>query len=173
METGATPPVDIFPFLKAVPERLFGRWITRSREVGADMRHLYGDLLDHINNRRREGINKASFMDNVLDEQEKGKHHLTRRELEFLGGVLIEGGTDTSAVTLLTFIQAMTKWRKVQEKAQKEIDAVVGEDRSPVWSDYSKLPYVSMIIKEVMRWRPAAPLGFPHCLSQGKLIQSA
>jgi cytochrome P450 len=132
------------------------------------MKALYGNLLNHIYNRRKAGINQASFMDSVIDEQENGKQNLTRSQLEFLGGVLIEGGTDTSAVTLVTFIQAMTKWREAQKNAQEEIDAVVGDDRSPVWSDYPKLPCVSMIIKEVMRWRPAAPLGFPHCLSQGK-----
>lgn len=71
---------------------------------------------------------------------------------------------------LLAFIHAMVKWDKVQKKAQEEIDSVIGEDRSPLWSDYEKLPYVSMIIKETMRWRPVTPLAFPHALAEGMVI---
>jgi cytochrome P450 family 619 len=133
------------------------------------MIRLYGELLDDAKKRREQGIKKGSFMDQVLDDQEGGKLTLNRRQLAFLGGVLIEGGTDTSAAVLTTFLQAMTKYQDVQKQAQKEIDDVVGEERSPLWSDFPQLNCVNMIIKEVMRWRPAAPLGFPHCLNKGIL----
>lgn len=164
-ETGATPPVDIFPFLKRIPECFLGNWISRSRAVGREMDALYGEMLDHIIRRRREDGNKGSLIDNVLDQQEK--LNLNRNQLKFLGGVLMEGGSDTASSMLLAFIHAMIKWENVQKKAQQEIDSVIGEDRSPLWSDYSNVPYVSMIIKEVMRWRPVTPLSFPHCLSEG------
>jgi cytochrome P450 family 619 len=53
-------------------------------------------------------------------------------------------------------------------KAQAEIDAVVGEGRSPTWEDYASLPYVAATVKEAMRWRPVTPLAFPHCLAEGE-----
>lgn len=43
----------------------------------------------------------------------------------------------------------------------------MGEERSPQWSDFSKLPYINMIIKESHRWRPVSPLGVPHALGEG------
>lgn len=105
-------------------------------------------------------------MDNVLDQEEK--LGLSNHQLYFLGGVLMEGGSDTTSALIIAFIHAMTKWGDVLVKAQKEIDSVVGEDRSPVWSDYEKMPYVATIVKESQRWRPVVPLAFPHATNEGK-----
>ena len=165
MEPGATPPVDIYPFLKWIPERFFGNWVTRSRHIGEEMKVLYEEMLDRIVERRHQEGSRNSFMDKVLDQQEKLE--LSRSQLSFLGGVMMEGGSDTTSSMLLAFIHAMIKWPQVQKKAHEELDAVIGEDRSPVWLDYSQLPFVRMIIKEVMRWRPVTPLAFPHCLAEG------
>jgi cytochrome P450 len=46
-----------------------------------------------------------------------------------------------------------------QRKAQMEIDNVVGVDRLPNFGDEMSLPYVSALVKEVMRWHPVAPIG--------------
>ena len=62
----------------------------------------------------------------------------------------------------------MTCFPDLQKKAQAEIDEVVGEDRTPQWSDYGKLPYVSQVVKESMRWRPVGGLGVPHALTSGE-----
>jgi cytochrome P450 len=45
-----------------------------------------------------------------------------------------------------------------QTKAQREIDSVCA-GRLPDFSDYSRLPYIDVIVKEVLRWNPAIPLG--------------
>ncbi|KAK7441011.1 hypothetical protein VKT23_016792 [Stygiomarasmius scandens] len=50
----------------------------------------------------------------------------------------------------------------VQRKAQEEIDAVVGPEQLPTLSGRGRLPYVEAVIKEVLRWRPAVPLGIPR-----------
>ena len=168
MEAGAAPPVDIFPILKWIPQRFFGNWITRSRNVGIIADKLYGRMVSHVLQRRLKAISRRSFLDDVLDQQDKSR--LTRNELNFLCGVLLEGGTDTVASTIVTFIHAITKYPNVQTKAQLEIDSVIGEDRSPLWSDYVKLPYVSQVVKETIRWRPVAPLAFPHESSAGRSI---
>ena len=46
-----------------------------------------------------------------------------------------------------------------QRKAQMEIDDVVGLDRLPDFGDETSLPYVSALVKEVMRWHPVTPIG--------------
>jgi cytochrome P450 len=46
-----------------------------------------------------------------------------------------------------------------QRKAQMEIDNVVGVDRLPDFGDETSLPYVSALVKEVMRWHPVTPIG--------------
>jgi cytochrome P450 len=64
-----------------------------------------------------------------------------------------------SSSTLHTFILAMILFPEVQEKAQAEIDSVVGKDRLPTFDDRDALPYVEAVICETLRWHPAAPLG--------------
>jgi cytochrome P450 len=166
MEPGNTPPVDIYGFLHYIPQRVFGNWISRADEVSREMNKLYGAYLDAVLERRKKVGSTGSFMDTVLDQNEK--LGLSRHQLYFLGGVLMEGGSDTSSSIIIAFIHAMTRWGDVLKRAQAEIDAVVGEERTPVWSDYEKLPYVAATVKEAMRWRPAVPLAFPHAAAEGQ-----
>ncbi|OAX34961.1 cytochrome P450 [Rhizopogon vinicolor AM-OR11-026] len=51
---------------------------------------------------------------------------------------------------------------EVQERAQSEIDNIVGFDRLPNFDDLPALPYVGALIREVKRWHPPAPLGIVH-----------
>jgi cytochrome P450 len=48
---------------------------------------------------------------------------------------------------------------EVQKRAQEEIDAVVHEGHLPSFEDEESLPYVSAIVKEVLRWKPVGPIG--------------
>lgn len=57
------------------------------------------------------------------------------------------------------FFLAMSMFPEVQKKAQAEIDAVVGHERLPNFSDYESLPYIGALIKELLRWQPAVPVG--------------
>ena len=61
--------------------------------------------------------------------------------------------------TLLSFFMAMAMYPEVQVKAQAELDAVVGRERLPTFSDKPHLPYVESVLKEVLRWNPVLPLG--------------
>ena len=114
MELGATPPVDSFPLLKWIPQRLLGNWQKRATDVGQLMKSLYSDVLDQVEERRERGINIGSFIDRVLDQQETAQ--LSRNELHFLGGVLMEGGSDTSSSLILAIILAMMAYPHVQER---------------------------------------------------------
>jgi cytochrome P450 len=57
---------------------------------------------------------------------------------------------------------AMIAYPETQARAQAELDAVVGRSRLPTFADYPFLPYIRAMVKEVLRWRTAAPLGLPH-----------
>ncbi|KAK4989771.1 hypothetical protein LTR66_006973 [Elasticomyces elasticus] len=166
MEPGNTPPVDIYPFLHYIPERFLGNWVSRATHVKREMNALYNDFLTGIEARRKSSGRKDCLMDRVLDQNEKSESPYNRHQLYFMGGTMTEGGSDTSSSIIIAFVQAMVKWPEIQKRAQIEIDGVVGEDRSLVWGDYAKLPYVAATVKEAMRWRPVTPLAFPHALSE-------
>ena len=59
----------------------------------------------------------------------------------------------------MTFTLAMIESPHVWKRAQMDIDAVVGMDRLPEFDDRPSLPYVDAIVREVLRWRPAFPIG--------------
>jgi cytochrome P450 len=54
----------------------------------------------------------------------------------------------------------------VQRKAQQEIDTVVGRDRLPNYDDWPYLPYTEALLREILRWRPVAPLTAAHCTTE-------
>jgi cytochrome P450 len=111
LEIGATPPVDSWSLLQWIPERFMGYWRKRATEVGELMTELYTDVLHQVQDRREKGIHKSSLMDLVLDQQDKYQH-----QLAFLGGTLMEGGSDTSSSLILAIVQAMTEYPEVQKK---------------------------------------------------------
>ena len=53
----------------------------------------------------------------------------------------------------------MVLYPEVQKKAQAEIDTVIGPNRFPDFEDRPSLPYISAVVKEVMRWHLVLPLG--------------
>ncbi|RWA13097.1 hypothetical protein EKO27_g2010 [Xylaria grammica] len=79
----------------------------------------------------------------------------------YLNGTILEAGSDTSASTLIGFVQAMLIFPEVSKLAQAEIDDVCG-DRIPSLDDLPDLPYIRGCVKESMRWMPTAMLGLPH-----------
>ncbi|KAJ4387826.1 hypothetical protein N0V93_008429 [Gnomoniopsis smithogilvyi] len=81
-------------------------------------------------------------------------------------GTLLEAGSDTSANTLMGFIQAMILFPSVQKQAQEELDRVCGDARLPTMEDMDDLPYIHACVKESLRWMPTAILGAPHKVMQ-------
>lgn len=57
----------------------------------------------------------------------------------------------------------MVHYPEVQDRAQREIDAVVGTYRLPDFGDRSSLPYIDAILRETLRWHPVFPLGKYTC----------
>ncbi|KAI0311559.1 cytochrome P450 [Amylostereum chailletii] len=75
-------------------------------------------------------------------------------------------GADTALAVAEIFFLAMLQNPDVQAKAREEIDRVVGGERLPSHEDRKNLPYVNAIMKEVMRWHAATPLGIAHKLNR-------
>jgi cytochrome P450 len=185
LEPGNTPPADFFPILKYLPQFL-ATWKQRAAAVRQGQQNLYLGLLSGTKARISRGIPVNCFMDRLLTEAETSKHGLDDEHLAYVGGVMMEAGSDSTSSTLLSFILAMMKYSEVQKKAQKEVDAVCGTSRSPTFEDLENLPYIRACVSEVtmittcmtirlwlsisqtLRWRPAVPAAFPHVLIQGK-----
>ncbi len=86
---------------------------------------------------------------------------LTEELIKDSAAVAYAAGADTSVSTLTTFFLAMTLHPEAQKRAQAELDVVVG-DRLPTFADKDSLPYVTAVMKEVLRWIPVLPMAVPH-----------
>ena len=53
---------------------------------------------------------------------------------------------------------------EIQAKAQAQLDAVVGPDKLPEFTERESLPYIEALVLECFRWHPVTPLGMPHHL---------
>jgi cytochrome P450 len=60
----------------------------------------------------------------------------------------------------------MILFPEVQNRAQEEIDRVVGHDRMPTMDDAPNLPYIRACVKESLRWMPTIIMGVPHSVIQ-------
>ncbi|TFL04704.1 cytochrome P450 [Pterulicium gracile] len=79
------------------------------------------------------------------------------------GATMFSQGSAASVSALRTFFLIMVLHPEIQAKAQAEIDSIV-RGRLPTFADMDALPYVSALIKEVLRWAPIVPLAFPRQL---------
>jgi cytochrome P450 len=86
---------------------------------------------------------------------------LTEQMIKDCAAVAYAAGADTTVSTLTTFFLAMTLHPEAQKRAQAELDVVVG-DRLPTFADKDSLPYITAVMKEVLRWLPVLPMAVPH-----------
>jgi len=77
----------------------------------------------------------------------------------------ITAGAETTTSSVQTFILAMLHYPEVQRKAQAELDRVLHRGkRLPGYEDQSDLPYITAVMKEVLRWQPVTPISTPCTL---------
>ncbi|KAF8996018.1 cytochrome P450 [Cyathus striatus] len=156
--------VDIIPILKYVPEWIPGAGFQKKAR---EWRHAVHEMRDapfeYVRNAFRQGTAKPSFVSNLLSDFE-GKGNVTKDldTIKGCAGLAYAAGAESTMSSLHSFILAIMLHPEVQEKAQTELDNVVGSGRLPEFSDRPFLPYISAITKEVLRWNPIAPLGLPH-----------
>ncbi|CAL1715497.1 unnamed protein product [Somion occarium] len=160
--------VDSLPILKYLPSWFPGAKFKRQAEVWrAPVLDMLNEPFDYVKKRLAEGNAQesaaTSLMEGVVKRSKDPKYmeDVVKNTL----GSMYAGGADTTVSALGSFISAMVLHPKVQNKAQQEIDTVVGSERLPDYSDRDSLPYVDAIVNETLRWHPVVPLDIPHMLS--------
>jgi len=167
--------VDIIPWLKYLPKWFPGAGFQAAAEKGAklsrDMQYVpYMDARDKM----LSGTGIRSFTSQRIEECMGVDGKLSESDEENIsgsGGICYIAGVDTSISSLECFVLAMTLFPDAQRRAQEEIDRIVGGDRLPDLSDRSQLPYCVALCKELLRWEPVAPIGFPHALRENDTFE--
>ncbi|KAF4597560.1 hypothetical protein EYR40_008022 [Pleurotus pulmonarius] len=162
---------------EVTPFSLPDRSLTVDKVRGASRRGSEGDFEGHksrqtvqsVKKQIAEGRTLPSLAHNLL-ANEGGKEFTTRREYEDAVKWLTAGVESTTALVSTTLL-ALAMNPDKQERAQKEIDDVIGSNRLPTLDDKDSLPYVGALIKESMRWHPPIPLSLGRQTSHDDICE--
>ncbi|GCB23316.1 fumitremorgin C synthase [Aspergillus awamori] len=149
--------VDIFPILKHTPTCL-APWKKYAQQIHDRTISLNrGHILE------AEKTKAWNWVKHIRSLKES--ESLTDHELTFVIGSIYQAGVDTMTNLLRLFLMASVLNPVAVRRAQAELDKVVG-NRLPSFDDMERLPFINAYVKEVIRWRPVAGLGAPHCVIQ-------
>uniref|UniRef100_A0A0C9S885 TSA: Wollemia nobilis Ref_Wollemi_Transcript_5437_2030 transcribed RNA sequence n=1 Tax=Wollemia nobilis TaxID=56998 RepID=A0A0C9S885_9CONI len=114
---------------------------------------------EHTLARQNSGA-KQHFVDALLTL--KDKYDLSEDTIIGLLWDMITAGMDTTAITVEWAMAELVRNPRVQEKAQEELDRVIGRERVINETDFVHLPYLQCITKEALRLHPPTPMMLPH-----------
>lgn len=162
-DPGAYPPIELLPWVAHIP-RWLAPWTEHIERTTRVRNMLYYGLVDELERKKKQGKAEPCYLDFILDNQ--AKLDMSYDEVVFLGAVLMDAGGETASSYLQSFVLAMLSFPDAQNKAQDEIDRIIGNDRFPALKDYDNLPYLRALIDEVHRYRPILPIGLPRIATQ-------
>ncbi|KAG8943002.1 hypothetical protein FRC03_002721, partial [Tulasnella sp. 419] len=170
---GNAPPVDIFPILNLIPDKLARNWKARCDTIRQSANDVLTILIGGSEERLRQNQPNGCFVEVLLEKSKEWE--LDSNDIRDIAGSMVTGGTVTSASVMHFILLLAASFPDFQRKVHEELDRVIGDDSVPVLDDMANLPYLSAFIKEAHRFRPISSLGTPHCadedqIYQGKLI---
>ncbi|XP_005419041.1 cytochrome P450 2J6-like isoform X2 [Geospiza fortis] len=119
-----------------------------------------------IHKGKRKLDENQHFIDYYLDEidKTKGDADATYDEENLIQTVadLFVAGIETTATTLLWALLYMVIYPDIQEKVQKELDAVVGCSHVFCYEDRKRLPYTNAVIHEIQRYSNILLIALPR-----------
>ncbi|KAJ7710621.1 cytochrome P450 [Mycena rosella] len=150
--------VDYYPIFRFVPS-----WfpLAHFKRQGAEWRTILNSISEvphaWVKSQMASGLYTSSFTSRLM---EPGITEEEEDIVKWCAGALYAGAADTTVSATLSFLMLMALHPVVQERAQAEIDSVLGG--APRVADVSRLPYLLAVMKEVMRYAPVANMALPH-----------
>jgi cytochrome P450 len=159
------------PFLKMLENlTASGRALNKRRH---DIIETRDGILRRLLKEHKDTIDEKKprdFLDVLIARGNTSKDSLTDVEVMYIAWEFITAGTDTTSATMHWLTLLMANHPDVQQKAQKEIDALC-RGRPVSIEDQEKLPFVNACVKECMRWMPAVPLMVPYAASEDATVE--
>ncbi|KIK59245.1 hypothetical protein GYMLUDRAFT_44616 [Collybiopsis luxurians FD-317 M1] len=165
--------VDQIPILKYVPEWLPGASFKCKAREWNDLRiKMTNVTFDVTKEKMALGTATPSLTSVALEQMDPSQNTAEQEELiKMTSAAAYGGGTDTSVVTLQSFVALMLIHPEIQRKAHSQLDKALGPGDLPSFSDEPSLPYITAIVRETLRLQPAAPLGVPHLVTQDDIYE--
>ncbi|KAF5254727.1 hypothetical protein FANTH_466 [Fusarium anthophilum] len=162
--------VDLVPFVRYLPDCIVRDWSLRfARQWRWAIKKLHdvpfaaAQAEYHRYDRHRNKSLAHHLLREYKENESRGQEQQwSLDDIKGAAGAVFIAGADMTWATCVIFILNMVLHPEIQEKAQQELDAVIGSNRLPDFSDRPALVYIEHIVQEIYRWSPLAPLGIPH-----------
>ncbi|KAM4669503.1 cytochrome P450 2H1-like [Amazona ochrocephala] len=148
----------------------------------AQLYNFFPTLMEYIPGPHQKVIKNADefekFVLEITAQHKKTRDPSCPRDFTdaFLNKMDQEQGNDRSEFTVETLASTTLCSPpfavKFCEKVQKEIDCVIGRDRSPCMADRSQMPYTDAVIHEMQRFIDLVPLNLPHAVIKDTKFRS-
>lgn len=168
------PMLDWFPFYLSPWKRKLNR--DHDFEKG-----LFTRLLQGVEMKLNASQASQSSSESVMSVNECASAQLVRNssslqldrdDIAYLAAGLFEAGTETTAMTINTFLLAAACYPRTVQEAQAAVDRYF-EDKNavPDFDDLQKMEYLGAVIKETLRLTPTGSSGVGHTPA-GSAVQS-
>lgn len=170
--------VEAFPLLDIFPAFLspWKRKLMRDHEFESG---VFSRLLQSVEERL---AGNETATESVISVEECGAaqlldrqndHQVDRDGVAYLAAGLFEAGTQTTAMSINTFLLAAACYPDMTRRAQGEIDSLLkgkygGAEAVPSFEDLEQLPYLAAVVKETLRLTPTGSSGVGHTPSAAK-----
>ncbi|KAI1470391.1 putative cytochrome P450 [Daldinia caldariorum] len=154
--------LDLVPILRRLPDSMLNIK-SEGRKIHERELELFRGYYLNTKKSLHDGTAKPSVCVDLVNMQKKER--FSDDLAAYIGGSVLQAGSETTAGILMGFIQAMIIFPDVARAAQVELDRVCG-DRLPDLNDVPNLPYIRACAKETLRWMPGFFLGIPHAVTQ-------
>ncbi|KAL2206731.1 cytochrome P450 2F5 [Sarocladium strictum] len=148
---------DMLPFLRYLPGCL-SPWQRSADQLYAEQEKLYMELFQHGKNSAAWNATKQALQ----TAKKVASDGVPDLELAFTLATSIQGGMETTPRQIQWLFVAAIQDPSFVHKAHDILDAVVGRDRLPQFSDREQLSYIEAIVHEMLRWRPISPGSIPR-----------
>ncbi|KAF8145798.1 cytochrome P450, partial [Mycena galopus ATCC 62051] len=153
--------IEVLPVLKYVPSWFPGANFKRLAEkYNHSCDELADVLLVYVKEEMARGRAASSYAADLL-----GQPNLSAQkyfDIKWSAASFYSAGSDTTVSVVTAYFLAAAKYPHIQERAQAEMDDVVGRKKLPTFDDRASLPYTDALCKELCRWLPIVPLAAPH-----------
>ncbi|XP_071490918.1 cytochrome P450 1A1-like [Diadema antillarum] len=169
--TGSGNPVDFLPWMKVFVTKSTNNFQELLKEFNGFVRNMITkhheqyedgserDIIDHLVSSGRRHDKSEMTRVGLTEEQ------LLETALDYYGA-----GFETVSTTLEWTFLYMAAHPEIQAEVHREIDAVVGQNRTPTLDDRAKLPFTQACITEVMRHATVVPFSIPHSTTEDTVL---
>ncbi|PFH47950.1 hypothetical protein AMATHDRAFT_6256 [Amanita thiersii Skay4041] len=161
--------IDFLPVLKHVPEWVPGAGFKKQARIWREASdRMFSWPFSVAKEFILKGEHKPSFLSKCLSDM---KENDDEDAIRYATGTLYGAGVHTTSTGVASCILGLLARPELMVKAQEDIDAVVPYGELPTFEDEEKLPFITAICMEALRWRVVSPIAIPHVAAVDDVYQ--